>query len=82
MFGEDRNVQVPRPLPASEDFAHVLDEVPGADLSLGACPPDLDPDTAAPNHSAGARFDDGVLSDGARLYAEPALRRLARPGRG
>ncbi|WP_017541751.1 M20 metallopeptidase family protein [Nocardiopsis halophila] len=76
VFGEERYARLPRPLPASEDFAHVLDEVPGAYLSLGACPAGRDPATAAPNHSAGARFDEGVLSDGARLYAELALRRL------
>ncbi|GAA4899640.1 M20 metallopeptidase family protein [Streptomonospora salina] len=77
VFGADRYVQIPRPLPMSEDFAYVLDEVPGAYMSVGACPPDRDPATAAPNHSPEAAYDDGVLADGARLYAELALRRLA-----
>lgn len=75
-FGPDRYVQIARPLPASEDFAHVLDRVPGAYVSVGACPPDRRPADAAPNHSANAEFDDGVLGDGARFYAELALRRL------
>ncbi len=43
---------------------------------------------AAFNHSPYATFDDGVLADGAALYAELAVSRLAalaaaeRPGRG
>ncbi len=44
---------------------------------LGACPPGADLETAAANHSAAALFDDAVLGDGAALYAELALRRLA-----
>jgi len=36
------------------------------------------PAAAAPsNHSAVAVFDDAVLADGAALYAELAVRRLA-----
>lgn len=76
VFGSERYVQVARPLPASEDFAYVLDEVPGAYVSLGACPLGRSPAEAPPNHSARAEFDEGVLSDGARFYAELALRRL------
>nr|WP_051043020.1 M20 family metallopeptidase [Nocardiopsis xinjiangensis] len=76
VFGPDRYVQVARPLPASEDFSYVLDEVPGAYVSLGACPPGVPPEEAAPNHSPRAAFDEGVLGDGARYYAELALRRL------
>jgi metal-dependent amidase/aminoacylase/carboxypeptidase family protein len=51
--------------------------VPGAFVMLGACPPGSDPATAPFNHSADAVFDDEVLADGAALYAELALRRLA-----
>jgi hippurate hydrolase len=60
----------------AEDFSYVLQHVPGAFISLGACPPDRDPQTAPSNHSAEAVFDDAVLADGAALYAELALRRL------
>ena len=66
------------PEPGSEDFSFVLAEVPGAFVFLGACPPELDPATAAVNHAPQARFDDGVLADGATLLAELAVRRLAR----
>ncbi|MGV9534752.1 M20 metallopeptidase family protein [Streptosporangium sandarakinum] len=78
VYGEDRFVMVPRPFPASEDFSFVCAEVPSAFVALGACPEGVDPATAAVNHSPEALFDDAVLPDGAALYAELAVRRLAR----
>lgn len=80
LFGADRFGWADHPEPGAEDFSYVLQEVPGAFVFLGACPPDLDPATAAHNHSPEARFDDGVVPDGALLLAELALRRLARAG--
>jgi len=80
LFGEARIVTPAAPLTGAEDFSYVLNEVPGAFVLLGACPPDADPASAPSNHSAAARFDDGVLADGAALYAELALRRLAAGG--
>ncbi|HEY2443027.1 MAG TPA: M20 family metallopeptidase [Streptosporangiaceae bacterium] len=77
-FGQDRYAAQENPLTGAEDFSFVLEQVPGAFLSIGACPPDRDPASAAVNHSAEAAFDDSVLSDGAALYAELALRRLAQ----
>jgi hippurate hydrolase len=77
LFGRDRFHPMANPITGAEDFSYVLDRVPGAFLFLGACPPDRAPETAAYNHSAEAVFDDAVLSDGAALYAELALRRLA-----
>ncbi len=76
MFGDGRSVPKLFPMTGAEDFSYVLQHVPGAFISLGACPPDRDPQTAPSNHSAEAVFDDGVLADGAALYAELALRRL------
>jgi hippurate hydrolase len=78
LFGARRFSWMANPEPGSEDFSFVLAQVPGAFLFLGACPPDLDPQTAAGNHAPQARFDDGVLADGATLLAELAIRRLAR----
>jgi metal-dependent amidase/aminoacylase/carboxypeptidase family protein len=49
----------------------------GAFVLLGACARGADPESAANNHSPAAVFDDGVLADGAALYTELALRRLA-----
>ena len=77
LFGSGRSLTQPFPLSGSEDFSYVLEQVPGAFVMLGACPQGQDPATAAYNHSAEAAFDDAVLSDGAALYAELALRRLA-----
>jgi amidohydrolase len=77
LFGQDRFLTAPFPLTGSEDFSYVLEQVPGAFIMLGACPPDRDPATAAFNHSAEAAFDDAALADGTALYAELALRRLS-----
>ncbi|MDI3387757.1 M20 family metallopeptidase [Streptomyces sp. B-S-A8] len=78
VHGEERYAWAEQPLTASEDFSRILGEVPGAMVMLGACPPDRDPARAPYNHSPLAEFDDAVLGDGAALYAELALRRLAR----
>jgi amidohydrolase len=77
VLGDGRYIGAPNPLTGSEDFSYVLEQVPGAFLMLGACPPDADPATAPYNHSAEAVFDDAVIADGTALYAELALRRLA-----
>ncbi|WP_137723125.1 M20 metallopeptidase family protein [Prescottella subtropica] len=77
-YGPERFTWQPQPATGSEDFSRVLDEIPGAFVFLGACPPDRDPSQAAYNHSPLAEFDDSVLGDGAALYSELALRRLAR----
>ena len=78
VFGSERGEAAPFPLTGAEDFSFVLEEVPGAFVMLGACPPGPDPETAPTNHSAVAVFDDAALADGTALYAELALRRLAR----
>jgi len=78
VLGDGRYIAAPDPLTGSEDFSYVLEQVPGVYLMLGACPPDTDPFTAPFNHSAEAVFDDAVLPDGTAVYAELALRRLAR----
>jgi len=78
LLGDGRYFAAPNPLTGSEDFSYVLEQVPGAFLMLGACPPDTDPLTAPFNHSAEAIFDDAVLPDGTALYASLALERLAQ----
>ena len=77
VLGAGRYIAAPDPLTGSEDFSYVMEQIPGAFLMLGACPADADPFTAPFNHSAEALFDDAVLPDGAALYAELAMRRLA-----
>ena len=78
LAGEDRYVRLPKPIPASEDFSFVLEEVHGAFVYLCACPPEIDPVTAPSNHAPEAMFDDAVLPDAAALLADLAIRRLAR----
>ena len=72
-FGEGRYQDMPDPIMGGEDMASILEEVPGAFVFLGACPPDLDPDTVATNHSNKALFDDSVIPDGAALLALLAI---------
>jgi hippurate hydrolase len=78
VFGPERGEAAQFPLTGAEDFSFVLEQVPGAFVMLGACPPGNDPLTAPTNHSAHAVFDDAALADGTALYAELALRRLAQ----
>jgi amidohydrolase len=80
LFGGERATALTNPVPGAEDFSYVLQEVPGAFVFLGACPPGTDPATAPSNHSARAMFDDSVLADGTALLGELALRRLAAQG--
>jgi amidohydrolase len=77
VFGEHRFIAAPNPLTGSEDFSYVLEQVPGAFVMVGACPPEVDSATAPFNHSAEAVFDDGIIADGMALYAELAIRRLS-----
>lgn len=77
LHGEQRFIWAANPLSGSEDFSRVLNEVPGAFIALGACPPDTDPAQAPNIHSPLAVFDETILSDGAALYADLARRRLA-----
>jgi metal-dependent amidase/aminoacylase/carboxypeptidase family protein len=77
LLGADRSVVAREPLMGAEDFAYVLEQVPGAMAFLGACPPGEDPASAAGNHSNLVVFDEDVLPDGAALYAAMALAALA-----
>jgi amidohydrolase len=77
VFGPERAETAEFPIAGAEDFSFVLEQVPGAFVFLGACPPGTDPATAPTNHSGYAAFDDGALADGTAMYAELALRRLA-----
>jgi amidohydrolase len=79
LIGEDRVAMLAEPIMGSEDFSYVLQRVPGAMAFLGACPPDLDPDTAPSNHSSKVVFDEDALAFGVATYAAVALRHLAEP---
>jgi hippurate hydrolase len=61
------------PMMGAEDFGYVLQRVPGALAFLGACPPGVDPDDAAPNHSDRVVFDESAMEHGVAFYAAFAL---------
>ena len=78
VFGEQRVVIMPTPMMGSEDFAFVLDEVPGTFIALMTSPPDADLSTIEWNHSPRVLFDDAVLGDQAAALASVAFARTAR----
>ncbi|WP_353946211.1 M20 family metallopeptidase [Streptomyces sp. HUAS MG91] len=78
LFPEGEVWQAPNPSNGSEDFAFVLQRVPGAMLMVGAAPEGTDVANAPMNHSPLAVFDDAVLARQAALLAALAERRLAR----
>ena len=77
LLGAERYVTMPQPMSGSEDFSRILEAVPGSFVFLSAVTPGVEPATAPFNHSPYAVFDDDVLADGAALYAQLAISRLA-----
>jgi hippurate hydrolase len=75
-FGGDSYLTLPQPIAGGEDFASILEEVPGAFIFLGAMPPEVDPEDAEANHSGKARFDDSVLATGGAVLAALAFDHL------
>ena len=61
LVGEAGYIPMQVPMAGGEDFASIVHEVPGAFVFVGACPPDINHETASTNHSAKAMFDDSVL---------------------
>lgn len=72
-FGAGSVELLEQPKTASEDFAEILQLVPGAFVFLDATPEEH----CEYNHSPHAVYDDAVLADGARLHTEFAINRLA-----
>lgn len=77
-FGEQRVMIMPTPMMGSEDFAFVLNEVPGTFIALMTSPPETDLATVEWNHSPRVVFDDAVLGDQAAALAAVAFARTAR----
>lgn len=78
LFGADRAVTRPNPIPGSEDFSRVLEQVPGAYGHFGAALPNLPVEEREANHSPRARHSDEGLADQALFLAHLAGRKLAR----
>jgi hippurate hydrolase len=72
-LGPQHRAVISSPLMAAEDFSYVLRHVPGALAFLGACPPNIEPDQAPPNHSNRVHFDESALAHGVATYAAFAL---------
>jgi hippurate hydrolase len=77
VLGEEAFVPMVHPEAGAEDFSRVLAAVPGCYMMLGAAL-EADPANAPSNHSPRATFDDSVLSRGALVQAELAVRALTR----
>lgn len=77
VLGARHGEAMANPLMGAEDFAYVLQRVPGALAFLGACPPGVRPADAAPNHSDQVVFDESAMEYGVALYAAFALDALA-----
>lgn len=73
VLGGEYPQRMPAPIMGAEDFSYVLQRVPGTFAFLGACPPDLDPAEAPPNHSNRVRYDEDALAYGVAMYAAYAL---------
>ncbi|MGP3775382.1 M20 metallopeptidase family protein [Streptomyces sp. SDT5-1] len=76
LFGEHRFAHLTHPQTGAEDFACVLEKVPGAFVFLGAGYEDPERETGY-NHSPRAAYDDSLLTDAATYLAELATRKLA-----
>lgn len=76
LFGPERAVVRPNPLPGSEDFSRVLEQVPGAYGHFGVALPNLPVEEREANHSPRARHSDEGLADHALFLAHLAGRRL------
>ncbi|WP_125609661.1 M20 metallopeptidase family protein [Specibacter cremeus] len=80
VFGAGSFREMAFPVPGSEDFSHVLREVPGAFIMLGATTA-ATPAEGASNHSPRAAFDDAVVPRAAAALAELAFRRAGHGSR-
>jgi hippurate hydrolase len=74
LLGGDRVVSLEAPIMGAEDFAYVLQRVPGALVFLGARPGEGE---SAPLHSNRMVLDEAAFADGIALHAAVAARWLA-----
>jgi amidohydrolase len=73
LLGAEGFLWMENPIFAAEDFSYVLNQVPGAMAMMGACPDDVSPEDAEPNHSNLVRFNESALYNGVGLYAAMAM---------
>jgi hippurate hydrolase len=75
LLGPQAVIRLPSAIMGAEDFAYVLDRVPGAMILLGARPQGTDP--PAPCHSSQMELDEDAMVLGTALHAAVAVRFLA-----
>lgn len=80
-LGGNRVHIAPSPMMGSEDFAFVLDEVPGTFFGMFVTPPEMAGEKAEFNHSPRFVADDAILGDQSAALASMAFGRLARAER-
>ena len=78
LFGQDAWMEMDSPVMGAEDFAYVLQRVPGAMVFLGATPEGGDWRTCCALHSNRLVLDESVMARGAALHCALADRFLAR----
>ena len=78
LLGANAVLTLPSAVMGAEDFAYVLERVPGAMLLLGVRPPGAH--EAAPCHSTRMLLDEEAMPLGAALHAAIATRYLAADG--
>jgi hippurate hydrolase len=71
LFGGNRSVEMASPIMGAEDWAYVLQQVPGSLAFLGAAPPGVD--RPAPNHSNRMLIDESAMAVGIAMHAAMAL---------
>lgn len=80
-LGGGRAFEMPAPVMGAEDFSYVLQQVPGAMVFLGVCPPEHPNPFAAPAcHSNRMVLHEDVMADGIALHAAVATTFLERGG--
>lgn len=77
LFGEECWLKLDTPIMGAEDFAYILEKVPGAMFFLGASYEGDDWRTCCGLHSNRMVLDDSVMARGAALHAAMAERFLA-----
>jgi hippurate hydrolase len=78
LFGEDAFVEMPSPIMGGEDFAYVLQRVPGCMAFIGVAPPEEETPEARPGlHHAKMTVHEEWLTRGVALHCAFATRFLA-----
>lgn len=78
LFGEASYHSIPSPIMGGEDFAFVLEKLPGVMAILGVAPPEGDPFARPPIHNSKMLVDEAALARGVALHCAFATRFLDR----